>query len=72
MKLELQFARDSSTTLPKTDPLFRVMVVEPNKKRRTKTPQEFGEAIKIFLGKKVDQTVLDYDSFSQSLTKLSG
>ena len=24
MKMELQFARDSSTTLPKADPLFRV------------------------------------------------
>ena len=32
MKMKLQFARDSSTTLPKADPLFRVMVTLPSKK----------------------------------------
>ena len=30
MKMELQFARDSSTTLPKVDPIFRVQVTMLN------------------------------------------
>ena len=44
--MELQFARDSSVTLPKSDPLFEIMVILPNKKRRDKTANEFGEALK--------------------------
>ena len=34
MKMEIQFARDSTTTLPKADPLFRIKVVLTNKKRQ--------------------------------------
>ena len=42
MKLELKYARDSSITLPKSDPIFRIQVSELNKKRRDKTSEEFG------------------------------
>ena len=63
MKMELQFARDSSTTLPKTDPLFRVMITLPNKKKRDKTAEEFGEAMMAFLGKQSDQIYMDYTVF---------
>ena len=31
LKMEMKFARDSSTTLPKTDPLFHIQVTQPNK-----------------------------------------
>ena len=71
MKIELQFARDSSTTLPKTDPLFRVMITLPNKKKRDKTAEEFGEAMMAFLGKQSDQIYMDYTVFQRSLEKLS-
>ena len=71
MKIELQFARDSSTTLPKTDPLFRVMITLPNKKKRDKTAEEFGEAMMAFLGKQSDQIYMDYTVFQRSLDKLS-
>lgn len=39
MKKEIQFARNSSTTLPKFDPLFKVQVTKfgQTKKRRDKT-----------------------------------
>ena len=70
MKMELQFARDSSTTLPKADPLFRVMVTLPNKKERDKTAEEFGEAMMAFLGKQSDQISMDYSVFQNSLDKL--
>ena len=71
MKMELQFARDSSTTLPKVDPLFRVMVTMANKKKRDKTPEEFGEAMMVFLGKKSDRVTMEYNSFQNSLEKLT-
>ena len=71
MKIELQFARDSSTTLPKTDPLFRVMITLPNKKKRDKTAEEFGEAMMAFLGKQSDQIYMDYTVFQRNLEKLS-
>ena len=65
--MEVQFARDSSTTLPKVDPLFKIQVVLPNKKRS----EEFGEALMIFLGKKADRAVMEYSAFKQILTKLT-
>ena len=71
MKIEPQFARDSSTTLPKTDPPFRVMITLPNKKKRDKTAEEFGEAMMAFLGKQSDQIYMDYTVFQRSLEKLS-
>ena len=70
MKLELRFARDSSTLLLKADSLFNVMVTMPSGKRRDKTPVEFGQALMAFLGKKGDRSTLDYSSFCESLEKL--
>ena len=63
LKSEIRFARDSSTTLPKVDPLFRVQVTLPNKKRRDKTAEEFGEALVAYLGKKSDVINLEYETF---------
>lgn len=71
MKMELQFARDSSTLLPKVDPLFKIQVTLPTGKRRDKNAQEFGEALKSFLGRRADRSTLDYDKFADSLERLS-
>ena len=54
MKAKIQFARDSSTTLPKCDPIFRIRVTLANKKQRDKTSMEYAEAMKALLGKGVD------------------
>ena len=70
LKSEIRFARDSSTTLPKVDPLFRVQVTLPNKKRRDKTAEEFGEALVAYLGKKSDVINLEYETFKSSLAKM--
>ena len=70
LKLEIQFARNSSTTLPKTDPLFRVQVTLPNKKRRDKTPEEFGDALRSYLGKRSEVMNLEYQTFEESLSKM--
>ena len=70
LKMEIQFARESSTLLPSVDPLFKIMVTQPNGKRRMKTAIEFGEALASFLGKKSDRTILEYSNFQDSLNKL--
>ena len=69
MKMEVQFARDSSTTLPEVDKLFKVMKTLPNKKRRDKTPEEFAEALIAFLGKKTGKTAIAYEVFTDCLDK---
>ncbi|KAI4823838.1 hypothetical protein KUCAC02_012393 [Chaenocephalus aceratus] len=50
MKLEVQFARESTTLLPEVDPIFRIEVTLPSGKRRMKTAQEFGDALMAYLG----------------------
>ena len=70
MKLEVQFARESSTCLPKTDPLFRIQIALPNKKRRDKTAEEFGVALKALLGKQNRcQSSVTIEQFRASLKK---
>ena len=72
MKKEMRFARESSTTLPSADPLFKIQVTLPNGKRRDKNAKEFGDSLKVFLGKKADSTTtMDYNSFKSSLRKFS-
>ena len=71
MKTELQFARESSTTLPKSDPIFKIMVVVPNQKRRDKTAEEFGVSLKALYGKRAGKIALSLDKFKQSLENIS-
>ena len=72
MKKEMRFARESSTTLPAADPLFKVQVTLPSGKRRDKNAREFGESLMVFLGKKADSsTSLDYNTFKSSLRKFA-
>ena len=67
LKLEIQFARDSSTTLPKSDQIFRIMVVLPNKKRRDKNAAEYAESLIAYLGRRSDKKAIEYELFSTSL-----
>ena len=71
MKLEVQFARESTTLLPKVDPIFRIQVTLPSGKRRMKTAQEFGDALMAYLGKRSDRTTLEYAKFQESLERLA-
>ena len=70
MKLEIQYARDTSTLLPKVDPLFRIRKTMANGKQRDKTSTEFGGAMKVLLGKKEDRKGLEYSKFKESLENL--
>ena len=71
LKKEIQFARDSSTTLPKVSPIFKIQVVGQGKKRRDKNSSEFGEALKVYLGKQEERIQLDYSAFKESLRKIA-
>ena len=52
------------------DPIFKIMVTQPNGKRRMKTAIEFGDALMSFLGKKSDRTTLEYSKFQDTLNRL--
>ena len=67
LKLEVQFARESSTTLPHVDPIFKIQVTLPTKKRRDKTADEFAASLMAYLGKKSDKATM----FKNSLEKYS-
>ena len=71
MKMELQFARDSSTLLPKVDPIFSAQITIPEtRKRRQKTPGEFGAALKVLLGKRSSKALMEYSSFQTILAQM--
>ena len=69
MKLEVQFARESTTLLPKVNPIFRIQIPLPSGKRRMKTAQEFGDALMSYLGKRSDRATLE--RFRESLERLA-
>ena len=71
MKKEIQFCRESSTTLPSNDPLFKIQVALPTGKRRDKTCAEFGESLMTFLGKKSESGTIGYNIFKSSLRKFA-
>ena len=70
MKLEITYARDTSTLLPRADPLFRIRKVDMKGKQRDKTAKEFGEALVVLLGRKSDRKAMDYSTFKECLIKM--
>ena len=72
MKREMQFARESSITLPKVDPLFKIQVTQPNKKRRDKTAAEFGDSLMSYLGRKAERTFFEFTTFQKILREIVG
>ena len=71
LKLELRFARESSTTLLQADQVFRIQVTMPNKKRRDKTANEFGESLMVYFGKKSNKADIEYKKFKKALKKFT-
>ena len=55
MKTEVMVARDTSLSLPKSNPVFRIRTMKmQGKKTRQLKPEEFGENLKILLNKKLE------------------
>lgn len=71
LKMEIQYARDTTTLLPKADPLFRIRKTLTSGKQRDKTAAEFGECLMVLLGKQGDREKLDYERFKKSLENLT-
>ena len=59
MKMEVQYARDTSILLPKNDPLFKIRKMDVKGKQRDKNAMEFGE-----------RKSLDYSTFKECLGRM--
>ena len=71
LKSELRFARESSTTFPHADHIFKIQVSIPGKKRRDKTAEEFGVALKALYGKRAGEGTLSLETFIDSLKSVT-
>ena len=70
MKLEVQYARDTSTLLPKADPLFKIMKMDVKGNQRDKNALEFGEALVVFLRRRGDRKSMEYTTFQECLGRM--
>ena len=48
---EVTYARDTSSSLPKNSPVFRIMTTEGGK-RKLLTPELFTQNLEVFIGKR--------------------
>ena len=51
MRDEVAYARDTSSSLPKNSPVFRIMTTEGGR-RKLVTPEQFAQNFKVLLGKR--------------------
>ena len=70
LKKELQYARDSSITLPKTDQIFKIQITLPSKKRRDKNAKEMSESLITYLGNFGRRRSLQFETFQSALDKI--
>ena len=55
MTTEVMYARDTSLSVPKTNPVFRIRTMKVHgMKSRQLTPKEFGDNLKVLLNKKFE------------------
>ena len=65
---EITYARDTSTSLPRSHFLFRIMSKEPvTKKICVKTPEEFEDSLKTLLGNASERATVTLDDFRRVL-----
>ena len=70
MKIKIQYAQNSTTLLPKVDPLFRIRNTLLSGRQIDKTSSEFGECLMVLLGRRGDRQEFDYSRFQRSLENL--
>ena len=58
--------RDTSSSLPKSNPVFRIFTTE-NKKRKMLTVDQFANNLKILLGKKKQRNSITLGDFQNAL-----
>lgn len=69
LRAELTYARDTSLSLPRKSPIFRIFVTEGGKKR-LRTPTEFATALGQILGKAEFQKSASILDFKLALDKI--
>ena len=65
----MTYTRDTSVFLPRASPLFRIFntAVKP---RQLLAPNEFGENLKILLGKKSGRNKISLDEYRQAVAQV--
>ena len=74
MKIEVQVARDTSLSIPKSSSIFRIRKSKtPGEKSRELKPEEFGQNLKTLLDKKLSAAgkVTTIATFMENLSKIS-
>ena len=66
MKDEVTYARDTCSSLPKSNPIFKIYNTQ-GRKRTMLTPEEFGNNLKILLGKTQQRHTVTLDDFREAL-----
>ena len=66
MRGEVTYARDTSVSLPKSSILFKIFKTIEGK-RSLMTAEEFGENLKLLLGKKDQRTSITLDDFRNTM-----
>ena len=66
MKDEVTYARDTCSSLPKSNPIFRIFNTH-GRKRTMLTPEEFGNNLKILFGKTQQRHTVTLDDFREAL-----
>ena len=70
MRKEVTYARDSCVSLPKTHKMFKIFDTS-FKPRRLLTPQQFGENLKILLGKRAGRTYVTIQEFRDAISNIN-
>ncbi|QQP38535.1 Hypothetical protein FKW44_019127 [Caligus rogercresseyi] len=70
MKVEVQFARESTTLLPKVDPIFRIQVTLPSGKEEDENSTGVWRCSHGVPRQEDDRTTLEYAKFQESLERL--
>ena len=66
MRDKVTYARDTSSSLPKNSPVFRIITTEGGK-RKLPTPEQFAQNLKLLLGKKNQRNNIKLADFQRVL-----
>lgn len=69
MRKEITFARDTSVSLPRAHPVFRIFNTSV-KPRKLLSPEEFGANLKALLGKRLGRTYITIEEYRQAVDAL--
>ena len=69
MRKEVAYARDTSVSFPRSHSVFRIFGTSGSK-RKLLTPREFGENLKLYLGKRTGRAFITMDEYRVAVSAL--